>query len=366
MKNTVGAAALLPGVVIAISLVLPGAAFAQNSRPQQNRSAQRVSAEDLSDNPQNYYGKTVTVKEDVEHVLGPNLFTLDDGEFLGSSPDILVFAPNAEAMPRVDGTVTVTGDVRMFTVADLEREYGWGWGAYPWGAGYYGYPWYDRALRPDYFVRYRNRPVIVASSIVTGMGVQLVSNGSGNGSGAVGTSGTASSTVTDLSSLTSSSATQMAGRDVRLMDVKVGRVTGERGFWAAAPNGKNVFVALDEDIRKPDLHEGDHVTVAGNVQKTPRDRNRIDARMPPEAPVLQRHRRGDDARRQVGDLPIAVAGIVGRRDLRHEAAVAVEQDRRRLRRDQRSAEPTPDAGRQDSRAARGGDTAQLSSHRPVR
>jgi hypothetical protein len=62
---------------------------AQTSADQRTQADQKqsaVSAEQLSDNPQNYYGKTVTLREEVEEVLGPHVFTLDDAEFLSISP----------------------------------------------------------------------------------------------------------------------------------------------------------------------------------------------------------------------------------------------------------------------------------------
>jgi hypothetical protein len=180
-------------------------------------------------------------------------------------------------MPREDATVTVTGAVRSFVDADFRREYGWGWGVYPWGIGYYGYPWYSPVAVPEYFVRYERRPVLVASSITTAAGTQLISSKAGADAKAVGTSGTMKDTITDLSTVASGSAAQLAGRKVRLNDVRVDSVAGPRGFWAAGSKGQHVFVALDQTITKPSMRPGDHVMIAGEVQKAPKDRSRIDA-----------------------------------------------------------------------------------------
>lgn len=264
-------------------LMWPVAAGAQ-STPQQgsaadNTSAQTVSAEDLSDNPQNYYGKTVTVREQVEDVLGANLFTIDDGEFFGTSPNILVFAPNADASPRADNAVTVTGHVYKFTQADLEREYGWGWGAYPWG-GYYGYPWYGTGYGPDYFVRYQNRPIIIASSVRTSSGRELVSNDADGKEtiGALSGNAGAGGVVTDLGTISSGSAAQLNGREVRLSGITVDRLSGDHAFWTKTSQGQPVFVMLDNDIRQPQLRQGATVTVAGQLKKVPRDQSKIDAK----------------------------------------------------------------------------------------
>ena len=75
--------AILAMTAAALSLA---AARAQQSTDQPRAgTAQMVSAEDLSDDPQKYYGQMVTIREDVEDVLGANLFTLDDGGFSGSA-----------------------------------------------------------------------------------------------------------------------------------------------------------------------------------------------------------------------------------------------------------------------------------------
>jgi hypothetical protein len=279
-------------------LAAPGAA-AQESGSQtpgttQSKNAQNamtISAEQLSDHPEDYYGKTVTLRTEVEEVLGPNVFTLDDGEFFGLSPDVLVFAPDAQASPNEDNIVKVTGVVRQFVYTDLQRDYGWGWGTYPWGAGYYryGYPWYG-TVDSNYWTQYSNRPVIIASSVMTRSGMELVSkdtsdsgrtNASQNTptSGAVGTSGSSDAKIiTDLSKLTGTSAQQLVGQRVQLKDVTVDRLAGGRAFWTKASDGARVFVALDEDIQQPNLRQGEHITVAGQVRKTPADRSTIDAK----------------------------------------------------------------------------------------
>jgi hypothetical protein len=292
MRSNTRAVLWIPGFAVGVMLALPAAALSQSdtkgsspARPA-STNAQTVAAEDLSDNPQNYYGKTVTVRQDVENVIGSNLFTIDDGEFFGTSPNILVFAPDAEATPTEDNTVTVTGLVRKFTQAELQREYGWGWGAYPWGVGYYGYPWYGPVVGPEYFVRFDNRPVIIASSVMTASGRELVARDSSR-NGTVGTSGSASAKasagnagdpITNLAPIAGGSASQLAGRDVHLSNVTVNRLAGNRAFWTRTTQGQDVFVALDDDIRQPNVHRGETVTISGEVRKTTADRKHIDAR----------------------------------------------------------------------------------------
>ena len=131
---------------------------------------------------------------------------------------------------------------------------------------------------------------MIADSVRTQSGLQLASTASDSGAGnrnanetgnadVVGTSGRAMgnrNAITDLSQLTGTSAAQMNGRHVRLENVKVDRVTGSRGFWTTDNAGHTVFVALDRNIRQPNLRQGETVTVAGRVAKTPSDQSRVD------------------------------------------------------------------------------------------
>src|SRR5687768_17538920 len=71
-----------------------------------------VSAGKLARDAKDYYGKTVTVKAEVENVFDSRSFTLDeDSVFAG--PDVLVLVPSGmTADLRHDQVVTVTGTVR--------------------------------------------------------------------------------------------------------------------------------------------------------------------------------------------------------------------------------------------------------------
>ncbi|MGE3178301.1 MAG: hypothetical protein AB7O32_12615 [Vicinamibacterales bacterium] len=281
----------LPAIAAAVALTAaPAFAQSQQSDTDRSRNASTVAAENLSDNPENYIGKTITVKEEVADVVGPNVFTIEDGEFFGTSPDILVFAPDAMVSPVEDQSVTVTGVVRRFTFAELEREYGWGWGAYPWYGGPYGYNrYYGTGYGPDYWLQYERRPVLIASSIRTEHGVQLVAQNdeqqndasrtaaNEQGDKALGTSGTRQAqTIDDLSKLTGSSATNYVGQQVRLKQVTIDHVAGKRGFWANASGGQRVFIGLDQDVDQQNLKQGQQVMVAGKVMKTPDDASKFD------------------------------------------------------------------------------------------
>lgn len=89
-----------------------------------------VTANQVIENPSAYVGKTVTVSGDVEEIHGPRAFNMDSGASIG---ELLVVGrepfPNlADAGDRayvINDVATVTGVVRMFVTADVEREIGW-------------------------------------------------------------------------------------------------------------------------------------------------------------------------------------------------------------------------------------------------
>lgn len=87
---------------------------------------------DLVAEPEKYFGKTVTVVDDVEEVLGPRAFALDDDSPLAGDGghDVLVFTRNGADPSEIDdrwlnNTVRVTGIVRRISVAEVEREIRW-------------------------------------------------------------------------------------------------------------------------------------------------------------------------------------------------------------------------------------------------
>lgn len=103
----------------------------------------------ISQNPTRYYGQTIAVTGEVEDVRGANAFTLDEDQLLGGQ-DLLVLNRNTGQAVQDDQTVAVTGVLRPFVVADLEREYGFNW---------------DQGFVQQLEAEYRNRPVLVATGI---------------------------------------------------------------------------------------------------------------------------------------------------------------------------------------------------------
>jgi hypothetical protein len=120
-----------------------------------------LSAGKLAREPSRYYGQTVTVSAEVEDVLGNHAFTLDeDAVFAG--PDVLVLLPQGRALRlREDEKVTVTGTVRRYVVAELNRDFDW------FKDG--------KILKSEVEVDYESRPVLVAAQVMSADGRDLLS-----------------------------------------------------------------------------------------------------------------------------------------------------------------------------------------------
>ena len=86
----------------------------------------------ITGNLDSYVGKNVTVVADVQEVLGPRAFTLDEDDVLagGIDNDMLVLSPQSGNLTSIENDwtknkVRVTGTVRRVVVTELEREVGW-------------------------------------------------------------------------------------------------------------------------------------------------------------------------------------------------------------------------------------------------
>ena len=119
-----------------------------------------ISAGDLAKKADTYYGQTVTVKGEVEDVLHAHAVTLDE-DALFAGPDVLVLIPEGRAMSlKKDDDITVTGVVRRYVVADLDRDFDW------FEDG--------KILKTETEVDFKTRPVLVATSVQTADGRELL------------------------------------------------------------------------------------------------------------------------------------------------------------------------------------------------
>jgi hypothetical protein len=143
----------------AVTLALVGPAVASQSAPAQpSTTPMTATAGEIAQNPTAYHGKRVTVRAEVEDLLGAQMFLLDEDR-LFAWPDVLVITPKLSAAIDEDRMVTVTGTVRPYVEAEFRRDYDWNW--------------WDR-IDPDIEVAFRNRPAIIADSVKTAAGAELV------------------------------------------------------------------------------------------------------------------------------------------------------------------------------------------------
>jgi hypothetical protein len=286
------------GALLALLLPIAVAAESQQSATQQKverqktdgagQSGMKVDLDDLEERSSQYIGKRVTVTGEVQNVLGPRLFTVDEENWIDFDGETLVLVPApAIAFVREDRPVTITGTVRRFVKADIEHEWGW---------------FNDQ---PRIEAEFTNRPVLVADS-VTSVGdnaaVMMTFDRTGNASSpsrgqpsqASTTSPGQSSTpqtgqtttrteqttsaqrgqpMTDLSELARTTDERLIGRMVNLQNAKVSSTVAMGGFWITSDD-ERLFV-LPTDGTK--VQQGQQVSIMGTVLELPNQmKDRLD------------------------------------------------------------------------------------------
>ena len=205
-------------------------------------AAMRVPVGELEEHARRFTGKMISVDAEVEKVLGPRLFTIDEPSWADLDGEILVHMPTAlAALVRPDDRVTITGTMQPFVQADVERDWNWFAGG------------------SEISVQLSRRPVLVASRVSGGdddRALFLSRNtapSSSNGPGPV-------SSVREI-------ATSAVGRAVDLNQVKVGRVLPGRGFFVGVGSDA-VFVRPAND-QKLQVQSGQMVSLQGVVLTLP-------------------------------------------------------------------------------------------------
>ncbi len=110
------------------------------------------SAGDITAHPDRYAGQQVTLKSSVDKTMPNGFFTLKD-------KDLLVLSPSGEPMENQE--VTVHGTVQTYSAPDFKKRYSW----------FRSNSNLDR--------QYKDRPVIVADSILTADGREVVTERGG-------------------------------------------------------------------------------------------------------------------------------------------------------------------------------------------
>jgi len=105
---------------------------------------------EVTENPDRFYNQRLAVGGEVEEILGPNTFTLDEEELIGGG-DLLVLTVAAPAQVLGDDDeVVVTGELRPFVLAEIERDYDLTW---------------DLDVKQKLEAEYSEKPVFIAAGI---------------------------------------------------------------------------------------------------------------------------------------------------------------------------------------------------------
>jgi hypothetical protein len=146
------------GFTVAMACGASTAPLAQQQQPQPQQPASQgpiknetrgttVKLDDLEDKPENYVGKIVTVEGEVDKMLGPHLFTIDERQWADAAREMPVSVPAPFTVAlKEDAMVRVTGTVEKIPIDRLEKEIG---------------PITDAKLR----ARIADRPVLVATAV---------------------------------------------------------------------------------------------------------------------------------------------------------------------------------------------------------
>jgi hypothetical protein len=99
---------------------------------------------EVTDEPEELYGRAIAVEGEVDEIYGPTTFTLNDDD-LFKGEDLLVINTVPELAVEEDEAVVAVGELRPFVVAEIERDYELEW---------------DEELQRQLEVEYDQRPVL--------------------------------------------------------------------------------------------------------------------------------------------------------------------------------------------------------------
>ncbi len=105
---------------------------------------------EITTNPSLYYGKNIAVTGEVEDIRSNSSFTLDEEKLFGGQDLLVIRAGSPKGVVNEGEKVAVTGTLRPFVVAELERDYDLTW---------------DLNLQKTLEAEYKNKPVFVADEV---------------------------------------------------------------------------------------------------------------------------------------------------------------------------------------------------------
>ncbi|MBD2771579.1 hypothetical protein [Iningainema tapete] len=104
----------------------------------------------ITSNPEQYYGTKLAVRGKVENIQSPVLFTLDNGQWFGTNDLLVLLNVAPKTVIKQGEIVEVRGVVRPFIVGDIERNYNITW---------------NTRVKNQLKINYGNKPVLVAEAV---------------------------------------------------------------------------------------------------------------------------------------------------------------------------------------------------------
>ena len=105
--------------------------------------------EDLTGNPEIYYGKPLAIKGELEDIKSYGVFELDEEQAFGGE-DLLVVQLKPRITLKEEQNAIVYGTLRPFSAIELERDYNLGW---------------DLSIQEQIEAEYSQKPVLIAEKI---------------------------------------------------------------------------------------------------------------------------------------------------------------------------------------------------------
>jgi len=207
---------------------------------QKESPAPTTTVDKVREAPMSFYGKEVRLAGKVERIVTDRAFELE-GAGWAFHDNIMVFTKTAVQMAGTliakGDEVIITGTVRPFVTAEVEREIGWD-------------------ISQDTEIKLKERPVLIAESIrkVSESG-RWPSEGAG-----------AQPIATVVTLITSMNVTALDGQDVDLGRERVLALAG-KGLWIGPNTMSQVFVLPATPLT--DVKPGDTVRVSGTLHKVP-------------------------------------------------------------------------------------------------
>lgn len=210
------------------------------SNTQAAADGAQTTVDKVRESPSYFYGKQVRVAGKVEDIVTDRAFELE-GAGWAFHDNIMVFTKTPVQMTGgllgKGDEVIITGTVRPFVTAEVEREIGWD-------------------ISQETEIKLKERPVIVADSIRR---VSESGRWTAEGAGA-------QPIATVVALITSMDVSALAGQQVDLGRERVQAVSG-KGLWVGPSAMSQVFVL--PSTPPTDIKAGDMVRIGGTLRTVP-------------------------------------------------------------------------------------------------